>query len=205
MDKLSIMAENIAKEPSASYGESYTYADYLTWQVKERFEILKGRLFKMSPAPNRRHQKISRELTRNFFKTFKKYSPCEVYIAPFDVRLPGKSEKDEDVETVFQPDLCVICNEEKLDDKGCIGAPDLIVEILSPGNSSKEMKHKFEIYEEAGVREYWIVNPQEELILCYVLKNGIFVGLRPQIVGDTFQSQIFPELSFPVNEIFDKS
>ncbi|WP_042006912.1 Uma2 family endonuclease, partial [Capnocytophaga canis] len=92
--------------------------------------------------------------------------------APFDVRLPKKEEKGDNIHTVVQPDLCVICDESKLDERGCIGAPDLIIEILSPGNSKKEMKNKFELYQESGVEEYWIVNPTDENILVNVLEDG---------------------------------
>lgn len=196
--------ENQVNEPLATYGKTYTYADYLTWNVSERFEILKGKLFRMSPAPARKHQVTSREL-EYIFMTYFKNKNCEVYDAPFDVRLVNKfkkSKKDEDIETVFQPDLCVICDKEKLDKQGCIGAPDLIVEILSPGNSSKEMKEKFEIYEENGVREYWMVDYQAKTVLIYYLKDDKYIGLKILTEDETAKSMIFPDLEVELKEIF---
>ena len=134
--------ENSVEEPILDNGKVYTYADYLQWRFKERIEIIKGKVFKMSPAPARLHQKVSSKLSRVFLNVFHK-STCEVYVAPFDVRLIDKrkkSVKDEDIITVFQPDICVVCDPKKLDKKGCLGSPDFIIEILSPGNSKKEMK-----------------------------------------------------------------
>ncbi|MGK0413927.1 MAG: Uma2 family endonuclease [Polaribacter sp.] len=198
--------ENSLEEPILDYGKVYTYADYLQWRFKERIEIIKGKVFKMSPAPARNHQFTSRELGRIFVNFFHK-TTCEVYIAPFDVRLVDKrknSTKDEDITTVFQPDLCVICDKNKLDKRGCIGAPDLIIEILSPSNSSREMKNKYELYEENGVKEYWIVDYVYKTIHRYVLKDDIYIGLKPLIAEETATSYIFPELSFLVGEIFEE-
>src|SRR5690606_1106028 len=130
--------------------------------------------FKMTAAPSRIHQKIAGKLYHRLHG-FLEENPCEVYIAPFDVRFPTSSTKNEDVYTVVQPDICVICDKNKLDDAGCIGAPDLIVEILSPGNNKKELQNKYEVYRESGVREYWIIHPIEQTLLIYSLKNGGFV------------------------------
>lgn len=127
---------------------------------------------------------------------------CQLFSAPFDVRLPVNSKKGRDT-TVVQPDLCVICNENKIDEQGCKGAPDLIVEILSPGNNKKEMGEKYRVYEEAGVREYWIVNPMERIVLTYILnESGIYTGLAPVTEDDQLQSHIFPELVIDLKEIF---
>jgi Uma2 family endonuclease len=126
-------------------------------------------------------------------------------VAPFDVRLldSKKSKKDSDVYTVVQPDLCVVCDEAKLDARGAIGAPDLIVEILSPGNSKKEMTYKYDLYQEAGVLEYWMINPDDKTMLVYVLKNGIFEGQKPLIEESIVKSRLFPELDFTLSEIFN--
>ncbi|MCB9227495.1 MAG: Uma2 family endonuclease [Chitinophagales bacterium] len=191
-------------EPIEIYGKEFNYAEYLTWKVKERIELIKGRLFKMSPAPARIHQRISRDMQFIMMKYFGGHD-CELYNAPFDVRLVDKKEKskkDEDITTVFQPDLCVICNKEKLDDRGCIGAPDLIVEILSPGNSIKEMKYKYDLYEENGVREYWVVDYTHQLVYVYVLKSGVYKGKKPYTVEETAESTIFPDLKFDLKDIF---
>jgi Uma2 family endonuclease len=180
---------------------SYTYADYLLWKFKERVELIRGRLFRMTPAPNTEHQRISGRISRVLLNFFHK-KKCQVFIAPFDVRLPVGRRKGEDT-TVVQPDLCVICDPQKIDEKGCAGAPDLIVEILSPGNSSREMREKFRVYEESGVREYWLVNPAEKIVLVYVLdKKGIFIGLAPITEADPLRSSIFPELEIDLKEVF---
>ncbi len=180
---------------------SYTYADYLTWNFKERLELFRGKIFKMSPAPNRNHQTISARIHIIFANTFKNNS-CNVYYAPFDVRLVKSKTKDEKVLTVVQPDLCIICDEDKLDDRGCIGAPDLVVEILSPGNTIKEMGIKFDLYEENEVKEYWLVDPSEKTVLIYSLQNKKYVGLKPFIIDDSIKSPLFPILKFKVKDIF---
>jgi Uma2 family endonuclease len=186
------------------FDKTYSYADYLTWKFQERLEIFKGKLYKMSPAPNTSHQKVALNLTLIFGNYFKNH-PCNLFFAPFDVRLldKKKSTDDKSVFTVVQPDLCVICDEEKIDERGAFGAPDLVIEILSPGNSKKEMKYKYDLYEEAGVLEYWIVNPADKTILIYILKENQFIGIHPLIEEDQIKSPLFPQLDFILEEIFN--
>ncbi len=181
----------------------YTYADYLTWKFQERVELLRGKIREMS-APNRVHQGISLNLSRLLANALWK-SPCKVYAAPFDVRLTRFSQvKNKEVITVVQPDLCVICDPAKLDDKGCIGAPDLVIEILSPGNSKTEMKDKFDLYEEAGVQEYWIVFPGERSVLIFKLgDNGRYIGLQPAIESDILTTPIIPGLEVDLKDVFN--
>jgi Uma2 family endonuclease len=179
---------------------SYSYADYLLWQFSERVELLRGKIRQMA-APSMKHQRISIRFSRlvanALFKT-----PCQVFAAPFDVRLT-RTRNDRDVTTVVQPDLCVICDPSKLDDRGCNGAPDLIIEILSPGNSRTEMKDKFELYQEAGVLEYWIVSPIEKTIQVFKLnEQGIYIGLAPKVEGDIATTPIIPNLEVDVTEVF---
>jgi Uma2 family endonuclease len=164
------------KEPIAAYGP-YSYADYLHWDLKERMEIIKGRYFKMNAAPKRLHQKISLHIAAELYQ-FLKGKQCEVYEAPFDVRLPVKSLKNEEIFTVVQPDICVICDPKKLDEAGCLGAPKLIIEILSSGNNKKELKYKYEVYEESGVTEYWIIHPDEQTLMVYTLTAGKYLPSR---------------------------
>lgn len=178
---------------------SYSYGDYLKWKFQERVEIIKGKIMAMSPAPNRLHQRISMKLTKAFLDVFDSHQ-CELYVAPFDVRFPDSDGK---IKTVVQPDLCVICDPNKLDEKGCIGAPDLIVEILSPGNSKREMKDKYELYQEQGVSEYWIVRPEEQHIQIYVLENGRYIGVQPVVEGDVVTSIKFPALSFDTSGLYE--
>lgn len=157
---------------------TYTYADYLLWQFSERVELLRGKVRQMA-APNRRHQVISRRLQYVIMTALLK-SPCELYDAPFDVRLT-RIRNDKEVKTVVQPDLCVICDLSKLDDRGCNGAPDLIIEILSPGNSRTEMKDKFELYR-ARCIEYSIIAAVQKTIQVWKLnEQGIYIGLQPKV------------------------
>jgi len=183
---------------------SYTYADYLLWQFQERVELIKGKIFKMSPAPSRGHQKVSLKLTRELDKVFINHN-CELYIAPFDVRLVNfkKSSAENQIFTVVQPDLCVVCDLEKLDEKGCLGSPDLIIEIVSKGNSKKDLTIKYDLYEENGVQEYWIVNPSEKDVHIYTLSNGKYTGSRPYLTEMEIESPTFPELKFEVDKIFE--
>ena len=182
---------------------NYTYADYLLWHFKERVEIIKGKIFKMSPAPSRFHQDVSMSITLLLAK-FLKNQPCKMYAAPFDVRLIDfkKSTDDNQITSVVQPDLCVVCDTKKLDDKGCLGAPDLIIEIMSPGNSKREMTLKFNLYQENRVSEYWIVNQSDKIILVYVLKDDKYIGLKPFTEDCKIESPTFPKLKFAVKNIF---
>jgi len=150
---------------------TYSYAHYLNWLFDERLELINGKIHKMSPAPSRFHQKVSMNIAYAF-ASFLKGKSCDVYTAPFDVRFPKKSKADKDIYTVLQPDLCVICDKSRLDDRGCLGAPDLVIEILSPGNNKKELLYKYKVYEEFGVTEYWIVSLSDQTILKYTLNDA---------------------------------
>jgi Uma2 family endonuclease len=164
-------------------------------------ELIKGRIFKMSPAPTSDHQVISREISGQLWQ-FLKGKTCQVFSAPFDVRFPRKSTEDKDILTVLQPDICVVCDPAKIDKKGCIGAPDIIIEILSPSNSEKELKYKYEVYEEAGVKEYWVVFPDEKTLLIYTLTDGKFVPSRLMVKSDVVTSAILPGFMLDLSEIF---
>ena len=179
--------------------KQYSYSDYLLWQFHERVELIRGYILKMSPAPNRFHQTVSLNVSSSFFQKFKHQS-CNVYAAPFDVRLPIKSKKKDS--TVVQPDLCIVCDEVKLDDQGCNGAPDLIVEIMSPNNKKHDLDTKYKLYQEAGVLEYWIIEPSEKIVLVYVLQDGVYIGLKPQTEGGIIESRLFPELKVSVDDVF---
>lgn len=179
----------------------YTYADYYKWKFDERVELIKGYIFKMSPGPNRLHQEISGGISFQLQK-FLERSPCKVYMAPFDVRFPRKSKADKDIITVLQPDICVVRDRSKLDDRGCIGAPDIVVEVLSPSNNKKELKNKYEIYEEAGVKEYWVVWPYEQTMIVYTLTDGKFVSSPVISGGDILTSSVLPGFSLNISELF---
>ncbi|HMO33736.1 MAG TPA: Uma2 family endonuclease [Lacibacter sp.] len=188
------------EEPDPSL--EYTYADYLKWRFEERVELIRGQLMKMT-APNRKHQEISVILS-TAFRNYLRLRSCKIYTAPFDVRLPRTEQgSPKEIVTVVQPDLCVVCDLHKLDEKGCLGAPDLVVEILSPGNSRKEVRIKFELYEEAGVKEYWIVNPEEQNIAVFALeKNGRYGGARLFATGDSLAATAVPGFVLDITELF---
>jgi Uma2 family endonuclease len=161
-----------AEEKSSDF--SYTYADYLNWDEDVRVEIIDGEAVMMAP-PLRRHQGISRNLLIKI-GNFLEGKPCKVYAAPFGVRLFPQEDKSDD--TVLQPDIVVVCDEAKLDDHGCNGPPDLIIEILSPSTAQKDMLVKFRKYLQAGVREYWIVDGEAKTIhVCVFQDNQYWVSI----------------------------
>ena len=179
----------------------YSYAEYLTWQFQERLELIKGKIFKMSPAPARRHQEVSAKLFYHLMDYLKDQS-CDIYTAPFDVRFP-KSQGDENTFTVVQPDICIICDKNKLDDRGCVGAPDMIIEILSPATSAKDATVKFDLYEEQGVKEYWMVSPGENLLDVFLLdENGKYRWMKKYTENDKVKVNIFDDLYIDMAEVF---
>ncbi len=193
--------KNLVSEPYSEYGR-YTYADYLTWEIDYMVELIKGKVFRQAAAaPRRIHQELVLEIGSQL-SSFLKDKDCKAYVAPFDVRLPVKSKKNEDINTVVQPDICVVCDPEKLDDLGCVGAPDLIMEILSPSNNKKEIQNKYEVYEESGVREYWIIHPYEKTLLIYTLSGGKYIPSRLFTLGDHVASQCIVGFVLDLDEIF---
>jgi len=174
----------MVSEPVAVYGSGYaldldetkryTYADYLTWFDDKRRELIDGFIRLMSPAPNTRHAKISIKLAHRLV-TFieKRKGNCELFHAPFDVRLPNNKQEtaDDKIYTVVQPDICLVCDLSKIDKDGCLGAPDLVIEIQSPSTTRYDAIEKYAVYEKAGVPEYWLVYPIEGEIIVYVLQK----------------------------------
>jgi Uma2 family endonuclease len=192
----------LVEEPAADY--NYSYADYVRWTIEERIELIKGKILPLS-APNTKHQSISRNLFIAICNYLKQKN-CKAFSAPFDVRLPKKNlDKSDVITTVVQPDICVVCDMDKLDDKGCIGAPDLVIEILSPGNSRKEVKLKYAIYEEAGVKEYWMVFPDTQTIITYIqnLNTLQFESSGIYVDGDLLYSKAIAGLAIDVTEVFE--
>ena len=182
--------------------KTYTYADYLQWKFAERIELIKGKIFRMSPAPSSAHQRISRKILVAI-DVFLSGKPCEIFCAPFDVRLTKRSKDNHEVKTVVQPDICVICDRSKIDKAGCIGAPDIVVEIISPGNNKTELQNKFEIYEENGVQEYWIVSPQDKTFLKYTLnQEGIYIGSKLLPSNAEVTTPILPGFVLNLEEVF---
>ena len=186
--------------------QTYNYADYLTWQLNKAVELIKGKIMLMSPAPNVNHQRIERNLLVEIDK-YLKSKRCEVFPAPFDVRLYDRKKsllKNQEIYTVVQPDLCVICNPELLDTQGCNGAPDWMIEILSKGNSKREMQIKYALYQEAGVQEYWIVYPEFEAIHQFVLnEQGCYELKNMYAEDDKAIPTLFSDLAIDLTEIFE--
>lgn len=156
----------------------HTYGDYITWSGDERYELIDGIAYAMSPAPTRLHQRFVAEIFRQIADALEE-SPCEVNIAPFDVRLPANDEDDESTSTVIQPDIVVVCDPDKLDERGCRGAPDWIIEILSPATAVHDQINKLAIYQRHGVQEYWLIHPADRIATVY-LPDGTGYG-KPQL------------------------
>ena len=171
----------------------YTYADYLTWRFDEFVELIKGKVLRPMTGAGRRHQNLSKRIGYAV-ETQLRNGPCELYFAPFDVRLTRNvGAGDAHVKTVVQPDIFVVCDPAKLDERGCVGAPDWIIEIVSPRNVNHDMRTKYDLYEENGVREYWIVLPGEHTVLAHVLdENG-----RYQLVGEYAEPGPMPVTAVP--------
>jgi len=147
---------------------TYSYADYVTWQFEELVELLRGKIMRRMSAPTDQHQAVVGEIFALFHNHLRRQT-CQVRVAPYDVRLPQRgTTADQAIHTVVQPDICVICDPSKIEARGCLGAPDLIVEVLSPGTSARDWKSKFDLYEETGVGEYWIVAPGDQNLSVFV-------------------------------------
>jgi Uma2 family endonuclease len=187
--------------------KQYSYAEYLSWQFTERIELLKGYIQKMA-APNPFRQEVSGEL----FSYFKNYLDsrsklCKVFTAPFDVRLYNYAKStvaDKEIYTVVQPDLCVICDKNKIDKRGCLGSPDFIIEILSDSNLKTDLKDKYALYQENGVGEYWIVFPNEKMIQKFLLVDNIYqiagIYMEDEIISPT----LFPDLEIDLQKVFEE-
>lgn len=156
----------------------HTYSEYLTWSDGERYELIDGIAYAMTPSPSRAHQRIVGNLFRQIADALEA-STCEVNIAPLDVRLPQEGECDPDIATVVQPDVFVVCDLAKLDGRGCLGAPDWVIEVISAQSAAYDQIKKLAIYERHGVKEYWIVHPIDRIIFVYRLDGERYA--RPSI------------------------
>jgi len=160
------------KETAESYrrAEIYTYADYASWDDGERWELIDGVAYLMAPGPSEPHQGVSSGLVAQL-SNFLHGKPCKLRFAPFDVRLSADGADD----TVLQPDIMVICDSSKIVYSGCVGAPDLVIEILSPGSAKHDMIRKFQAYKKAGVAEYWVINPETRTLQTHILNAGEYL------------------------------
>jgi Uma2 family endonuclease len=163
--------------------EHWTYADYLTWPDDERWEIIDGVAYAMTPAPTTAHQRILRNLAFAINVQLDG-KDCELFLAPFDVRLSqNKQQSDNYIETVVQPDIIIVCDSSKIDDRGCNGAPELVIEILSPSTSKYDLSEKRYLYERHAVGEIWFVHPLDKMIMIFYLQENGKYG-SPDVYGE---------------------
>ena len=172
----------------------HTYGEYLNWSEAVRYELIDGNAYLMAPAPDLSHQEVAGEIYRQAANSLSG-KPCRAFIAPVDVRFPKPGQADEQTDTVVQPDVLVVCDGGKLDRRGVRGAPDWIVEVLSPSTAGHDQIKKRRLYEQQGVREYWLVHPVDRVLSIYQLRDGEYgkpeisqlegetpVGILPEIV-----------------------
>lgn len=180
----------------------YTYKDYLTYDENERIEIIGGKIYNMSPAPSRIHQKIIMKVSNqleNYIKT--NNGSCEVYPAPFDVILINDNEDVNSSKNIVQPDISVICDKSKLTDKGCTGSPDMIIEVVSPYNPSNDFVKKLNLYEKYKAKEYWIINPMKKNILVYTLTDNGYDMPNMYSFNDIVPVSIFREFNIDFSSL----
>jgi Uma2 family endonuclease len=182
--------------------DHYTYGDYLTWPTEERWELIDGVAWNMSPAPSRAHQSLLGRL-HLLFGTWLTGKPCQVYLAPFDVILPADTDQASDeADTVVQPDLSVFCDPARLTEAGARGAPDLVVEILSPWTSKKDLNDKFTLYERHGVREYWVVDPAGSVQIYRRDADGRYADPDILVKTGTAASHILEGFTVEIADLF---
>jgi Uma2 family endonuclease len=163
----------------------HTYGEYLAWPEDARYELIDGIAYLMAPAPLLEHQDVAGEIYRQLANALRG-SPCRAFMAPVDVRLPKASEADERIDTVVQPDVLVVCDAAKLDRRGVRGAPDWVMEVLSPATAGHDQVRKRRIYEQAGVLEYWLVHPTDRVLTVYRLQDGAYGKPDAQVLeGET--------------------
>ena len=183
----------------------YSYSDYLSWSDEERWEIFEGDPYMMSPAPNPYHQEIIGEIHRVIANHFKdNNSKCKVYLSPIDVILSDKdSQNDDEIFTVVQPDIIITCDIKKIDNKGHRGAPDFIIEVVSPFNASNDYITKLALYQKYGVKEYWIVDPQNSIVEVYILnENGEYSKPQHYSRENKVALSIIDELEIDFSTVF---
>jgi Uma2 family endonuclease len=188
--------------PLPEKNKKYTYADYLTWSEEERWEIINGVPY-LQAAPTWQHQAVLLELARQFANYLQDKS-CRVFTAPFDLRIPEANEKDEETINVVQPDIIIICDNSGLKKTGYYGVPELIIEVVSPSTGQKDKIEKFNLYEKAGVKEYWIVEPDEKVVMVFTLEEGRYG--RPQMYSeeDKVKVSIFDNLVIELKPVFER-
>jgi len=177
----------------------YTYADYCTWDDEQRYELINGEVYAMSPAPKFVHQDIISKLNTKLFN-FLKDRDCKVIPAPLDVRLNADGDDD----TVVQPDIVVICDRSKITEEGCVGSPEMVIEVTSKSTARRDKTTKFDLYKKYGVKEYWIVDPEINTVSVHLLKDGEYV-IRAYSDTDTVPVTVLEGCMIDLSEVFDES
>jgi Uma2 family endonuclease len=198
----SVVRETEANEPAFDYSQSYTYGDYLKFDIEEMVEIIRGKIFWMSSAPRIKHQGISGNLFATIHSMLKGKS-CKVFNSPVDIVLPIENKKRNKSTTVVQPDICVICDPKIIEEKAIFGVPDFIIEIVAGKDVKKDTQIKFDLYQEAGVGEYWIVLADIKLVEVYILENGKYQRLNAFSEDDIVPVKTIPGLEISIEEIFE--
>ncbi|KRQ87664.1 hypothetical protein ABG79_00465 [Caloramator mitchellensis] len=189
-------------ESAKKIDRKFTYRDYLNTKEGENIEIIDGIIYNMV-APSRIHQEVSMNFSR-IISTYLLNKECRAYAAPFDVRFIKEGQTEDEIDCVVQPDISIICDKTKLDDKGCLGAPDMIIEIVSPSSASVDYIRKLNLYEKHKVKEYWIVNPVDKIVMVFILsKNGEYGKPFIYSENDLVKVNIFDDLNINLKEIFN--
>ncbi|MDR2473564.1 MAG: Uma2 family endonuclease [Tannerella sp.] len=193
-------------EPTLDLNRRYSYADYLTWLDDKRRELIDGAIRMLFPAPRESHVRTSGKLHNRLFNYIdSNKGNCRVYYAPFDVRLPKNGECDDnDIYTVVQPDICVVCDLSKIDERGCLGAPDMIVEIISPSTRRYDYGVKYNLYERSGIKEYWVVEPEAKNVTVFTLhENGLYDDGTVYEKNAQIPVMCLPGLTIELQDLFE--
>ncbi len=191
-----------AKEPVIDYDKVYTYGDYLKLDLEEMVEIIRGKLFRMSPAPKTKHQIISSKLHFRLRQLLEN-KICSVFHAPIDVVLPIENKKRTRSTTVVQPDICVICDPKIIEENAVFGTPNFIIEIIAGKDVKRDTQYKYSVYEEAGVGEYWIVFGEMRFVEVFIQENGKFHRFNAFSEDDIIPVKTLPGLSISIDDIFE--
>jgi Uma2 family endonuclease len=193
---------NEIKEPTIDFNKVYTYGDYLKLEIDEMVEIIRGKIFRMSPAPRIKHQGINGNL-HGIIHTYLKGKKCRVFHAPTDIVLPIANKKRTKSTTVVQPDICVICDPKIIEEAAVFGVPDFVIEIVAGKDVKRDTQYKYSVYEEAGVGEYWIVFGEMRFVEVYILENGKYQRLNAFSEDDIIPVKTLPGLSISIDDIFE--
>ena len=181
----------------------YTMADLISWPDEPRYELIEGEPV-LFATPMRRHQEAVLNLA-TVIRNYLRGKTCRVFIAPFGVRLFEKiGDRPENTDTLVEPDICVVCDQDKLDDYGCKGAPDMVVEVLSPSNRQYDLRTKYRLYEKAGVREYWVVDPDTNSVAVHLLEDGFYGSPVVYISSAKIKVEVLDDCWIDLEEVFSE-